>query len=49
MIIILQQTVDCIFAIDPKNATTYFQSLGIPEVKETESGIKYYVFKSKED
>lgn len=42
-LILMQRTVDYVYSID-KNAVLRFEQLGIPEVKETESGTKYYSY-----
>lgn len=44
MIIILQATVDVMFKADPVGAVEYFKSLGVPKIKETTTGIKYYTY-----
>ena len=44
MIIILQQTVDVMFKANPVGAVEYFKSLGIPQIKESTTGIKYYLY-----
>jgi len=40
----MQTTVDWVYKVD-KNAVVRFEQLGIPEVVELESGIKYYVYR----
>lgn len=42
-LILMQSTVDWVYQVD-KNAALRFEVLGIPEVKETESGLKYYSY-----
>ena len=42
-LILMQTTVDWVYAKD-KNAVVRFEILGIPEVKETEKGFKYYSY-----
>lgn len=37
----MQCTVDWVYKVD-KNAVIRFEEFGIPEVIETESGLKYY-------
>jgi hypothetical protein len=44
MIVILQATVDYIFSMNPTGAVEYFKSLGIPQIKETTNGTKYYTY-----
>lgn len=42
-LILMQSTVDWVYRVD-KNAVLRFEVLGTPEVKETESGLKYYSY-----
>lgn len=44
MIIYLQSVVDLMFARNPNDAVLIFKALGTPIVKETTTGIKYYVY-----
>lgn len=40
-LILMQSTVDWVYRAD-KNAVIRFEEFGIPEIVETESGLKYY-------
>ena len=42
----MQTTVDWVYRED-KNAVVRFEQLGIPEVVETDKGIKYYRYEGK--
>lgn len=44
MIIFMQCTIDYMFQQDPTGVVEYFTSLGVPKVKQTASGIKYYTY-----
>lgn len=40
-VVLMQSTVDWVYKED-KNAVIRFEQMGIPEVLETEKGVKYY-------
>jgi len=42
-LILMQTTVDWVYRVD-KNAVLRFEDLGIPEIKETNQGLKYYSY-----
>ena len=45
-VVLMQTTVDWVYRED-KNAVIRFEQMGIPEVVETESGLKYYRYEEK--
>lgn len=45
-VILMQTTVDWVYRED-KNAVIRFEEMGIPEVVETDRGIKYYRYEEK--
>ena len=45
-VVLMQRTVDWVYKED-KNAVVRFEQMGIPEVIETDKGIKYYRYEEK--
>lgn len=45
-VILMQTTVDWVYRQD-KNAVIRFEEMGIPEVIETDKGVKYYRYEEK--